>query len=52
MNAEGFYVADATTWRHVVVYVEYKIRDWRWLWLRKRTVTEIAGAIDLEPGRK
>jgi hypothetical protein len=29
---------------HVVVYGERRVRDWRWLWLRRRSDYKIVGA--------
>jgi hypothetical protein len=33
--------AKADRLKLVVVYGDVQVRDWRWLWLRKRTRTEI-----------
>lgn len=34
-------VASPEKWTHLVIYRERRKRDWRWLWLRKKTVTNI-----------
>ena len=33
-----------TNWHTIVVYKERAVRDWRWLWLRKRIKAEIVSA--------
>jgi hypothetical protein len=39
---------NAAALSHEVVYYEHRIRDWRWLWLRRSTVTEIVSVRDLD----
>jgi hypothetical protein len=39
--------AGGATLKHVVYYGDRRVRDWRWLWLRHKTVTRLLGSEDL-----
>lgn len=51
-NGESITLAPDITWapvtgakfEHVVVYGDERVRDWRWLWLRRKTVTRLLGS--------
>lgn len=52
-NGEAFHAEQ--TWagmsgekmQMLVLYAERRVRDWRWLWLRRKTVHEIVGSAQL-----
>lgn len=39
------------TWRWLVAYEDRVVRDWRWLWLRKRVVSDLVMSQEIDaPG--
>ena len=51
-SGDNLRVVEDVTWSpvtgasfsHVVIYGEYRVRDWRWLWLRRKTVVRYLGS--------
>lgn len=41
-------VAGTQTWKFGALYRERMVRDWKWLWLRKKFVTEYMGHIEFD----
>jgi hypothetical protein len=43
---DATWTAAGSSWEVAVVYGEVEKRDWRWLWLRKRTEMIYLGQVD------
>jgi hypothetical protein len=48
-TADATWTTTNMTITHAVTYADRQVRDWRWLWLRKRTITELVTYIEIDP---